>query len=101
MAMPNLAGWDAVDQLDAADLDDAVTVEAGSSPVVSVSSTISRKSFIPWSLEVPQPLNDAALPASSNSTVLSISACILRKARAAVHNVVGPRALLSVGKLTG
>src|SRR6476619_6888537 len=73
--------------------------EAGSSPVVSVSSTISRRSFVPWFLEVPQPLHDAALAAPErNKNLIDLPPHVCKR-RSRVHNVVGTGALLVVGEL--
>jgi hypothetical protein len=62
MAMPHFSGWNTVDQLDAADLDDAMAqrgIESGGFGIEHDLAQRLRSLF----LEVPQPLHDAAFAA--------------------------------------
>src|SRR5262245_9025075 len=71
----------------------------GSSPVVSVSRTISRK-MISLVLAA-QPVHHAPVPAFKRFDQFIDLDSHVREAEAAVHNVVGPRHALGVGKLAG
>src|SRR5262245_64547708 len=71
----------------------------GSSPVVSVSSTISRKLIS--LVFAAQPVHDAPVPALKRFDQFIDLESHVREAEGAVHNVVGPGHSLGIGKLAG
>src|SRR5262245_47688598 len=71
----------------------------GSSPVVSVSRTISRTVFL--LVFAAPPVHDAPFPALKRFDQFIDLNSHVREAEGAVHNVVGPGHSLGIGKLAG